>query len=648
MKRLNISSHYILMLKVTKVILKAELKPLTKKDKEFIDNTFNEWSRMVRIVNSYVKHVYPLNLVDNNGSIDYDPSLRRRTYEFIDNVTEGYKIKPQYTLLKQRGLADIAYDNAKTALEKRSLPDLEGLKNSILIRMSKRPLTENRKDSNNSKSYTREATILYNNTTEPSFLLRIGRERSKKGNTRFIIASKALNDKNRFNMLINAIEGNDLTIGDPCMIVKKGDRYFLHIAVSKNVDIKALEESLTKKDKIRIVGVDLGISRLATAFCIEVDKQEQAYKLVNATSIEGKQFINALTRYVEEKSNKQSDKTKGKSQKKKISRFKHKKESYIIANRKGESKRIDLRRQIIGYICNKIIKFAKENNADIIVIEDLKGLSKRLRTLKSIRKALGILYNNVNREGLKALNRANNKSGEAKNSSNSNSNSNSKKKKEKILDEILRDIKTKANSKDRALRLILKHKRRIERQQLLLSFFAYNQFSKELENEALWSNIIVERVKPTYTSQKCVRCGLTSKVNRLTQRRFKCNKCNWEMNADYNASLNIALRYAERKFKIELYGNNNGNNNNLIVNNSKQGKGSSTMTITSAVTPLHASINAGSSAGCVTTPCSGVQGNSTACNEGRSSFEGQTEYAVDAKRLCTLDEFIHEEKGDGG
>jgi len=47
------------------------------------------------------------------------------------------------------------------------------------------------------------------------------------------------------------------------------------------------------------------------------------------------------------------------------------------------------------------------------------------------------------------------------------------------------------------------------------------------------------RVNPKYTSQKCSSCGHISKENRISQAKFKCTKCGLEMNADYNASLNI-------------------------------------------------------------------------------------------------------------
>ncbi|MFN4337416.1 MAG: hypothetical protein ACK4FV_07595, partial [Candidatus Nitrosocaldus sp.] len=44
----------------TKVIAKVELKPLTEKDKEYIDSIAAKNVKLVRILNSYIKYVCPL------------------------------------------------------------------------------------------------------------------------------------------------------------------------------------------------------------------------------------------------------------------------------------------------------------------------------------------------------------------------------------------------------------------------------------------------------------------------------------------------------------------------------------------------------------------------------------------------------------
>lgn len=48
-------------------------------------------------------------------------------------------------------------------------------------------------------------------------------------------------------------------------------------------------------------------------------------------------------------------------------------------------------------------------------------------------------------------------------------------------------------------------------------------------------------IDPAYTSQTCSKCGYVSKDNRLTQSKFKCKKCGFELNADHNAALNILV-----------------------------------------------------------------------------------------------------------
>jgi transposase len=530
----------------------------------------------------------------------------------------------------QGGLADIMHSNAENAYKHRTIPNLRRrLINVMPIRVSKRPLAENRRNKDNNKYYQRDAEFIFKNG---KIMLRIG---SKRNGLTFKIA-KRFNDDDRLSMFIKAIQGNDgLTIGDPCYLVRKdtdnGYRYYIMVSISKNVDVKALYEASNNKSKIRIVGVDSNISKyIATMFCVEVDKENKEFKLINAKGIDSKNYINAVKKYEEEKKKLQQGRMKGKKQKKKGSRYKGK-EDYIIRNRCGDSKREDLRRQLIGYICNQILEFANENDADIIVIEDLKGLNKELKTLKIIKKELGKLYNDVNDKGNNAID---DKINEV---------SKNKKYKNKIrrpLLELLNKIKEYSNNRDRikVAKYILKQRQIIEKRIFLLSIMAYYQFKQELEVEALWNGKLLYIINPKYTSQQCLRCNHTNKLNRITQRMFKCIKCKFEMNADFNASANIALMFATKILKLELN-----------LKQEEQGEGSSMMTITNATTPLHASINAGSKVGVVADTLPSVA--STALQgegEGRSLFmRGQTDEPCSAERLATLDEFL-ERRGNGG
>lgn len=49
-------------------------------------------------------------------------------------------------------------------------------------------------------------------------------------------------------------------------------------------------------------------------------------------------------------------------------------------------------------------------------------------------------------------------------------------------------------------------------------------------------------VNPAYTSQRCSRCGHTSRRNRESQAAFRCERCGLTLNADTNAAINILHR----------------------------------------------------------------------------------------------------------
>jgi transposase len=652
--------------KLTKTMLKLELKGEPNSLK-FLDNLFSKYGQLVRIADSFVYHLYPYyaNIneqeelerlkeliksldekairknkrrkrepyeeeeqataeTENKYQYTHSKLLKTLLHRFIKYAKKYYGIDAKYAYLEmQGGLADLMHSNAENAYKHRTIPNLRGLSNVMPIRVSKRPLVENRRSKDNDEYYKRTAEFIFNNG---KIMFRIG---SKHKGLTFKIAER-FNDVERLGMLIDAIQGkNDLTIGDPCYLVRKETdnryRYYIMVSISKNVDVKALYESIKNKSKIRIVGIDSNISKyIATMFCIEVDKENKEFKLINAKGINSKDYINAVKKYEEERRKLQQGRMKGKKQKKKGSRYKGK-EDYIIRNRCGDSKREDLRRQLIGYICNLILEFANENDADIIVIEDLKGLNKELKTLKIIKKELGKLYNDVNDKGNNAIDDKINEI--------------NKKYKNKIrrpLLELLNKIKEYSNNRDRikVAKYILKQRQIIERRIFLLSIMAYYQFKQELEVEALWNGKLLYTINPKYTSQQCLRCGHTNKLNRITQRQFKCIRCNFEMNADFNASANIALRFASEILKLEL--------------ELKQGESSSMMTATNATTPLHASINAGSKLGVVAATVSSVASILQDCDEGRSPcLGGQTEQSCSAKRLVTLGEFL-EKKGNGG
>lgn len=74
--------------------------------------------------------------------------------------------------------------------------------------------------------------------------------------------------------------------------------------------------------------------------------------------------------------------------------------------------------------------------------------------------------------------------------------------------------------------------------------WAFRKLYEFVFYKAREKGIDVRQFNPKYTSQKCSRCGFTHPNNRNKKlRQFKCLKCNYEVNDDYNASKNIGFKY---------------------------------------------------------------------------------------------------------
>ena len=74
----------------------------------------------------------------------------------------------------------------------------------------------------------------------------------------------------------------------------------------------------------------------------------------------------------------------------------------------------------------------------------------------------------------------------------------------------------------------------------VLGLWSYYQLQEQIEYKAERVGIKVKYINPAYTSQKCSKCGNVDKENRIDQATFICKECGLKINADYNASLNIA------------------------------------------------------------------------------------------------------------
>jgi len=78
--------------------------------------------------------------------------------------------------------------------------------------------------------------------------------------------------------------------------------------------------------------------------------------------------------------------------------------------------------------------------------------------------------------------------------------------------------------------------------------WAFRRLFDYVEYKAPEQGVSVEQVEPNHTSQRCSRtnCGFTHEDNRHGE-RFFCQKCGYEVNADYNGAKNIGLRYARKR-----------------------------------------------------------------------------------------------------
>jgi IS605 OrfB family transposase len=81
-----------------------------------------------------------------------------------------------------------------------------------------------------------------------------------------------------------------------------------------------------------------------------------------------------------------------------------------------------------------------------------------------------------------------------------------------------------------------------------LHAWAFRRLYEYVSYKAEEHGIVVEQVNPQYTSQRCSHtdCGFTVRENRPSQERFKCQKCGYELHADYNAAKNVGFKLLRR------------------------------------------------------------------------------------------------------
>ena len=84
-----------------------------------------------------------------------------------------------------------------------------------------------------------------------------------------------------------------------------------------------------------------------------------------------------------------------------------------------------------------------------------------------------------------------------------------------------------------------------------LRHWTYYDLQHKIEYKAKEHGITVTYINPCYTSQRCSQCGNIDDANRPSQAQFRCTKCGFSHNADYNASQNISIRDIEKIIEKE-------------------------------------------------------------------------------------------------
>jgi putative transposase len=99
----------------------------------------------------------------------------------------------------------------------------------------------------------------------------------------------------------------------------------------------------------------------------------------------------------------------------------------------------------------------------------------------------------------------------------------------------------------------IRNLRKGKRSSRILSHWTYTEIFDKLDRYCAERGVLVNTVSPTYTSQRCSAegCGWTRRSNRKGK-LFRCGKCAFTLDADLNASRNLALQLPEISRKQRL------------------------------------------------------------------------------------------------
>lgn len=76
--------------------------------------------------------------------------------------------------------------------------------------------------------------------------------------------------------------------------------------------------------------------------------------------------------------------------------------------------------------------------------------------------------------------------------------------------------------------------------------WAFSQLRGYISYKAAWVGAQVRLIDPRNTSRTCSKCGYCEKANRQSQASFLCKQCDFCLNADINAAINISRAEVKR------------------------------------------------------------------------------------------------------
>lgn len=77
--------------------------------------------------------------------------------------------------------------------------------------------------------------------------------------------------------------------------------------------------------------------------------------------------------------------------------------------------------------------------------------------------------------------------------------------------------------------------------QFILRNWSFYELQQFITYKAAKYGIKIRKINPYHTSQVCSCCGHWEEGQRIDQSHFICKSCGVELNADFNASRNIAM-----------------------------------------------------------------------------------------------------------